>query len=305
MAIKENYAKEQSYENRRESQKSMLRRVKDFVIITLASIAYAVGVAQFADPNNLAPGGMTGLAIIMSRVIPMSSGTWLLLLNIPVFILGVYAFGLKFIITTIYSTVMISGFTNFFLKFGAATHDVLLASLASAVLCGGAVGLIFKAGATTGGTDIIVKYLKVKFPFLRTGILFFTTDCVIVILSGFVFHDINAALYAFICIFITAKAIDLVLYGSDEAKMIYIISDNADKITQRILEELDIGVTHISGTGAYSGKDKKVILCTVKKTLTPFVEDIVKEDDPAAFMIISSASEVFGEGYKSYFSERI
>lgn len=305
MSVKEDYAKEQSYEKRRESSKSVLRRIEDLIVITIASAVYAVGVAQFADPNNLAPGGMTGLAIIMSRVIPMKSGTWLMLLNIPVIILGIYAFGFKFIVSTIYSTILTSVFTNVFLRFGAATHDVLLASLASAVLCGASVGVIFRAGATSGGTDIIVKYLKVKFPFMRTGIIFFVTDVIVVTISGFVFEDVNAALYAFICIFVSAKAIDLVLYGSDEAKLIYIISDDADDITRRVLEELDIGVTHINGTGAYSGKDKKVILCTVKKTLTPLVEDIVREEDPSAFMIISSASEVYGEGYKSYFSERI
>jgi uncharacterized membrane-anchored protein YitT (DUF2179 family) len=264
-----------------------------------------MGIAQFADPNNLAPGGMTGLAIVLSRLIPFSSGTWFLILNIPVIILGIWAFGFKFIVSTMYSTALTALFTNILLKYGAATHDVLLASLMSALLCGAAIGVIFKAGATTGGTDIIVKFLKVKFPYIRTGIIFFGIDVLVVVISGIVFQDINAALYAFISIIVTAKVMDIVLYGSDEARLIYIISDNADQITRRMLEELDIGVTHISGSGAYSGREKKVILCTVKKTVLPLVQDIVKEEDTGAFMIVSSASEVFGEGYKSYFSERI
>jgi uncharacterized membrane-anchored protein YitT (DUF2179 family) len=303
--MNENYAKEQSYENRRELSKNLRQRLKDYVVITIASFVYAMGIAQFADPNNLAPGGMTGLAIVLSRLIPFSSGTWFLILNIPVIILGIWAFGFKFIVSTMYSTALTALFTNILLKYGAATHDVLLASLMSALLCGAAIGVIFKAGATTGGTDIIVKFLKVKFPYIRTGIIFFGIDVLVVVISGIVFQDINAALYAFISIIVTAKVMDIVLYGSDEARLIYIISDNADQITGRMLEELDIGVTHISGTGAYSGKEKKVILCTVKKTVLPLVQDIVKEEDAGAFMIVSSASEVFGEGYKSYFSERI
>ncbi len=303
--MNENYAKEQSYEKRHEYSKSALQRIKDFLVITIASFVYAMGVAQFADPNNLAPGGMTGLAIVLSRLVPFSSGTWFMILNIPVLILGIWAFGFRFIVSTMYSTVMTSIFTNMLLKCGAATHDILLASLMTALLCGAAVGVIFKAGATTGGTDIIVKFLKVKFPFMRTGIIFFGIDVLVVVISGLVFKDINAALYAFISIIVTAKVIDVVLYGSDEARLIYIISDDADKITKRILEELDIGITHISGSGAYSGKEKKVILCTVKKTVVPLVQDIVKEEDSGAFMIVSSASEVFGEGYKSYFSERV
>ena len=303
--MNENYAKEQSYENRRELSKNLRQRLKDYVVITIASFVYAMGIAQFADPNNLAPGGMTGLAIVLSRLIPFSSGTWFLILNIPVIILGIWAFGFKFIVSTMYSTALTALFTNILLKYGAATHDVLLASLMSALLCGAAIGVIFKAGATTGGTDIIVKFLKVKFPYIRTGIIFFGIDVLVVVISGIVFQDINAALYAFISIIVTAKVMDIVLYGSDEARLIYIISDNADQITGRMLEELDIGVTHISGTGAYSGKEKKVILCTVKKTVLPLVQDIVKEEDAGAFMIVSSASEVCGEGYKSYFSERI
>jgi uncharacterized membrane-anchored protein YitT (DUF2179 family) len=303
--MNENYAKEQSYENRRELSKNLRQRLKDYTVITIASFVYAMGIAQFADPNNLAPGGMTGLAIVLSRLIPFSSGTWFLILNIPVIILGIWAFGFKFIVSTMYSTALTALFTNILLKYGAATHDVLLASLMSALLCGAAIGVIFKAGATTGGTDIIVKFLKVKFPYIRTGIIFFGIDVLVVVISGIVFQDINAALYAFISIIVTAKVMDIVLYGSDEARLIYIISDNADQITRRMLEELDIGVTHISGSGAYSGREKKVILCTVKKTVLPLVQDIVKEEDTGAFMIVSSASEVFGEGYKSYFSERI
>ena len=130
-------------------------------------------------------------------------------------------------------------------------------------------------------------------------------DAMVVTLSGIVFRDINAALYAAISATCTSLVMDLVLYGRDEAKLIYIISGKSEQIAQRLLEDLDIGVTYINGQGAYSGDNKKVILCVVKKPVSPRVEEIVKEEDPESFMIITSATEVFGEGYKSYFSERV
>ena len=131
------------------------------------------------------------------------------------------------------------------------------------------------------------------------------TDATIVTVSAFVFRDLDAALYAAITVVITSLVMDVVLYGRDEAKMIYIISDHSGTITTRLLEELDIGVTHIEGTGAYSGKEKKVIFCVMRKTLAPRVEQIVREEDTDTFIIVSSATEIFGEGYKSYFSEKL
>ena len=167
------------------------------------------------------------------------------------------------------------------------------------------IGVIFRAGATTGGTDIIVKALRLRFPHLKTGKIFFIADALVVTLSGIVFRDLNAALYAAISAICTSVVMDVVLYGRDEAKLLYIISSRAEEIAGRLLSDLDIGVTYIKGQGAYSGDNKRVIMCVVKKPVTPRAEEIVKQEDPHSFMIITSATEVFGEGYKSYFSERM
>jgi hypothetical protein len=167
------------------------------------------------------------------------------------------------------------------------------------------LGLVFKSGATTGGTDIIVKLLRIRFPQLKTGFLFFVTDAVIVAASGIVFKNVDVALYAGIVIAINSLLMDVVLYGRDGAKLVFIISDKHENITKRILEELDIGVTYISGSGAYSGKEKNVIMCVMKKQISPRAEAIVREEDPLAFMIVTSATEIFGEGYKSIYSEKI
>ncbi len=283
----------------------VIRLIKKFLFITVGAILYAVAIASFLDPNSLAPGGVSGIAVLLSRIIPVETGTWIFLLNIPIMILGIWKFGVKFIISTIYCIVLDSLVINVLTPYGPVTEDPLLAALAGAALMAIGIGMVFKGGATTGGTDIIVKVLRIKFPHMRTGNLFLFMDAVVVTASAFVFKNIDRALYAGITVIVCALVLDIVLYGRDEAKLIFIITDKCDEITQRLLVELDLGVTHVQGMGAYSGKDKKVIMCASRKPQAPKVEAVVKEEDPLAFMIVSSATEIFGEGYKNFFSERV
>lgn len=278
--------------------------VRNYAMITVMAFLNAMAISLFIDPHNLAPGGVTGIAVIISRISSVETGTLIFALNVPILLFAIWQFGLHFAISTIYATVLISTFTNLLAPFGPATDDILLAVLAGGVLYAISIGLIIKAGATTGGTDIIVKWLRVKFPYLKTGVLFFITDVIIISVSGIVFRDLDVALYAGIIAVVNSFMLDFVLYGKDEAKLQYIISDKADAITDRLLKELDIGVTQIEGRGAFSGKEKKVLMCVAKKPVSPRVEDIVKEEDAEAFMVITSATEIFGEGYKSYFADR-
>lgn len=294
-----------NYKDEYIEKKSIKRQILDYVCITVASFVYAVGVALFIDPSNLAPGGLTGIAIIVSRLSGVETGTLIFVLNVPIVLVGFWKFGWKFMFSTFYCVILTSVFTNLLAPFGAATEDVLLSAIAGGALVATSIGVVFKCGATTGGTDIIIKLLRRRFPHLKTGALFLLTDAMIVTVSAFVFRDLDAALYAAITVAVTSFVMDVVLYGRDEAKMIYVISDHSEIITSRLLEELDIGVTHIEGTGAYSGKEKKVIFCVMRKTLAPRVEQIVREEDADAFMIVSNATEIFGEGYKSYFSEKL
>ena len=297
--------KEQQTEIRFEQKKTWKRRVLDYLMITVASFIYAVAVSLFLDPNSLAPGGVTGIAIILNRLSGLETGTWVLIINVPIIILGMWKFGLHFILSTLYCTAATSFFINLLATFGVATEDRLLAALVGGALMAVGIGLVFKAGATTGGTDIIVKLLRLRFPHLKTGSLFLITDAIIVTASAFVFKDLDVALYAGLVVFINSVLLDVVLYGRDGAKLIFIISDAHASITKRLLEELDIGVTYISGTGAYSGKEKSVIMCVMKKQISAQAEVIVREEDPAAFMIVTSATEIFGEGYKSIYSEKL
>lgn len=282
-----------------------MKTAKRYLIITLAAFVYAAGISLFTDPNNMAPGGVTGISIILSRVFPISTGTFIMLINVPILFFAVWKFGISLTLSTIYATALISLFTNVLAPYGPATEDILLAALVGGTLTAVSIGVILRAGATTGGMDIIVKALRLRFPHLKTGKIFFITDALVVTLSGIVFRDLNAALYAAISTICTSTVMDIVLYGRDEAKLLFIISSRAENIAERLLRDVDIGVTYIKGQGAYSGDEKRVIMCVVKKPISPRAEEIVKEEDPNSFMIITSATEVFGEGYKSYFSERV
>ena len=258
-------SKEQQNEIRYEEKKTLKRRGMDYLWITVAAAIYAVSVSLFLDPNSLAPGGVTGIAIILNRITGLETGTWMFAVNIPILVMGMWKFGWRFILSTLYCTLLMSGFTNFLAPLGALTRDPLLAALAGGSLMAVSLGIVFKAGATSGGTDIIIKLLRLRLPHLKTGLLFLLTDAVIVTASAFVFKDIDTALYAGLVVFINSVLLDVVLYGRDGAKMFFIISDHHQEIGRRLMKELDISATYISGQGAYSGMSKNVILCVVKK----------------------------------------
>lgn len=273
--------------------------------IVLGSFIYACGISLFLDPNNLAPGGASGLAIIFNRITGLETGTLYFIINVPIMLLGLWKYGVRFIATTFFSILINSYFTNMLAGAGALTSDPLIATMAGSVLVGVGVAIVFKSRGTTGGTDIIVKVLHDKYKHIKTGVIFLLTDIVIVAFSGFVFKDINIIMYALISVFVQGKVLDMVLYGGDEAKLFYIISDKPQAISERILKEIDITATFLQGKGAYTGKEKQVILCVARKQQGPAIEEIVKSEDKDAFMIISSANEIYGEGYKNIMSDKL
>lgn len=273
--------------------------------IIAGSLIYAAGIALFLDPNNLAPGGLIGIAVILNRLISIDTGTLYFILNIPIVLLGLWKFGAKFMASTFLAVALNSAFTNVFAAFPAVTREPLLAALAGSILVGAGIALVFRCGATTGGTDIIIKVLRTKYKHLKTGMLFLLTDIMIVAASGLVFRDFNIVMYAFIAVTVSGKVMDYVLYGGDEAKMMYIISDKAQAIAKRVLDEMEVGVTFLSGQGAYTGNSKNVILCVVPKKRGPELEEIVKQEDKNAFLIITSATEIYGEGYKNILHEKL
>ena len=279
--------------------------VKDYLLITIAASIYSAAISLFLDPNSMAPGGVTGISMILNRLTHIETGTWIFAINIPILLVGMWKFGFKFLLSTVYCTVVTSVVTNLLAPFGAVTNDKFLAALVGGAMMAVALGMVFKAGASSGGTDIIIMLLRLRFPHLKTGILFFITDAMIVAASAFFMADIDTAIYAGLVVVVNSMLIDVVLYGRDGAKMFFIISDKHEQIAKRLLIDLDLGVTYVSATGAYTGKDKQMIMCIMRKILSPKVEEVVRQEDPTAFMIITNATEIYGEGYKSIFSQKL
>lgn len=280
-------------------------RVKNYIILTVAALIYAVAVSLFLDPNNIAPGGVTGIAILVSRFTPITTGTVNLLINVPIVLLGLWKFGWRFISSTMYALAMITVFINAFEGYGAVTEDLLIAAVIGGALIGSALALVFKAGATTGGADIIVKVLRTKWKHIKTNTLFLVFDSIVIIASWIVFHDLTVAFYAGIAVVTTSAVMDRILYGSDEARLTYIISSNPEQMKRRILDELEITATIITARGAYSNSPRELLMIAVRKQMYPKLEEIVKDEDVSAFMIVSSANEIYGEGYKDITKEKI
>lgn len=273
--------------------------------ILVGVILYATGISLFLDPNNLAPGGVVGISVILSRVIGLGTGTWYFILNVPIVLLGIWQFGVRFMLSTTVVIGLNSALTNYLAQWNPITTEPLLAALAGGILVGAGIGIVFRAGTTTGGMDIVVKVIKKKYKHLKTGFLFLLLDMAVVVLAGIVFRDFQIFMYALIAVLVTGRVMNGILYGSDEARMVYVISDAYESIANRVLQELEVGMTFLYGEGAYTGQGKRVILCVVRKQLAPQLEDIVREEDRQAFMIISSASEIYGEGYKDLFGVQL
>lgn len=280
-------------------------RLKSYIILTVAALIYAVAVSLFLDPNNIAPGGVTGIAILVSRFVPITTGTVNLLINVPIVLLGLWKFGWRFICSTMYALAMITVFINAFEVYGAVTEDLLIAAVIGGALIGSALALVFKAGATTGGADIIVKVLRTKWKHIKTNTLFLVFDSIVIIASWIVFHDLTVAFYAGVAVVTTSAVMDRILYGSDEARLTYIISSNPEQMKRRILDELEITATIITARGAYSNSPRELLMIAVRKQMYPKLEEIVKDEDVSAFMIVSSANEIYGEGYKDITKEKI
>lgn len=289
--------------------KKVLQTTLVYLALTSGAIIYALSIALLLNPLGLAPGGVSGIAIIINKLTGLSTGVMMFLINVPLMLIAIIKFGPKFFFETSY-VIAISSITTDFLALwtkGASiiTDDRLLAAFAGGALMGIGIGIVFRAGATTGGTDILVKLLRRKYKHINTGTIFFLSDLLIIAISAFAFNDIELALYALISVFINGKVVDIVLYGFDGGKLVYIISDTGDEISKRLLNELETGVTVTDGVGAYSGTTKHVLLCAVKNNAFPKLRRIVKEEDKAAFVIVTGTTEVIGEGYKSIEKEEL
>lgn len=297
--------------------------IKRYSVIALGCLSYSLGVALFLDANNFASGGVTGISIIISYIIEqttgydLSAGVLILAINVPLFILGAIFFGKKFTVSTVFSTMLSSLliwlFNFIFESYLPLTESYIISALLGGTLFGLGLGLIFRMGSSTGGTDIVVKILRKKFRYIRTGLISLSVDMTIVITSALVYwafgmeNFFEITCYTALSIVTFTLMFDWMLYGGNSAKLVYIITENdkAQAISEKALKDLDVGLTFVDGEGAYTGNDKRIILCAIKNFLYPKLRDIVREVDPNAFVIVTSAKEIYGEGYKNHFDDEL
>lgn len=287
--------------------KSFLR---SFILATLGAFSFSCAVAFFYDPARIAPGGITGFAVIISNLFPkVTTGSLIFVFNIPLLIFAWLRFGKKFVALTVYTTIASSLIVDliepFSLKLQPLSDDLIVVVLCGALLDAVGVGLVFHAGGSTGGVDIVIKFLRQKYRHIRTGSMSLVINIIVVIASFAAFGEFELAAYSAIAITTASFILDKILYGGDSAKLIFIISDMHTEITEKILSSVHVGVTLLSGEGAYTKKKKQVLLCAAKKHTFPKIREIVKETDGDAFMIISSATEIFGEGYKDQYTDEM
>lgn len=264
--------------------------------IILGCLIGAAAYPLFLDPGKIVPGGLTGVAMILKHVWGWDIGITSLILNIPLFIIGYRSMGRVFVVRSLGATVMFSLAIDMMKPLPSLAFDPMLTTLIGGVLLGVGLGFILRGGATTGGTDMVARMVHRHLPFLSVGMFLFLIDCLVVLAAGFVIGW-REALYALVCIFVSDKAVDVVMLGMSKNKACFIISDKWEKVSGRVLAELERGVTQLTARGAYTGADRPVVLCVLPPQEVARLKDIVREEDEKAFMFITEAHEALGEGF--------
>lgn len=269
-----------------------------YIKIVLGSVFYAAGFQFFAYPNSIITGGVTGIAMIINYLTSLPVGVLTIVMNIPLFAFSWKKFGIGFIISSLVGMLLCSVFVDLFSMVSfTATRDPLLASIFAGVIKGFGLGLIYETSATTGGIDIVAKYLRVKYQHINFSTFIFMLDVAVISAFAIIFAKYDSSMYSIICMFICAKVIDIVILGTMNSKVCYIVTDESNKVKTAIMSALHRGVTLLHGEGAWSGREKDVILCVIKSRQIVELKKLVKSLDSNAFMIVSDSREVFGAGF--------
>lgn len=279
------------------TNKNWYRYVIEYVGIAAGTFIMAISLNMFLDPNTIAPGGVTGLAIVIKKVVGIPIDITNLAINVPLFIIGILILGKAFGAKTLFATVSLSFFIRL-TPVSNLTSDLLLASVFGGVLMGIGLGIIFKFGGTTGGTDLGGAILNKFFPSFSTSTLMMFIDLFVVVIAGIVDKKLETSLYSIIALYILVKVIDLILEGLGYAKAFFIVSNKREELGNIILEELRRGVTVLKGTGMYTGRDRDVLLCVVNRSQISRLKELVHQVDKDAFVMITDIHEVLGQGFK-------
>ncbi len=283
------------------TQNEAVKKIIKYLLIFVGSVIYAVGFQFFMYPNNIVSGGVAGVSMIINHFTGFPVGMMSLIINIPLFIVAWKHFGLPFLVGSLVGTVLSSVFVDVFALTGIVmTHDPMLASIIGGVIKGFGYGLIFFVGASTGGIDIVAKFLRQRNQHINFGTIILIIDVAIVTAYALVLNKYESAMYSLIGMFVVSRVVDLVLYGIDNSSICYIISENSEALIKQITTgHIHRGVTILEGEGAYSHRKKEVIMCVIKRTQIPEIRRIVRNVDEKAFFIVTDAKNVFGNGFES------
>ncbi len=277
----------------------MKKIMKEYSLFILGSIIAAMGTSLFLLPNQLSSGGFSGIATILYYLFNIQMGTTIIILNIPVFILAFIREGKQFVAKTIVATFVFSEAINFFEKFEPVTNDKILASVYGGIIIGIGLALVFKGRSSTGGTDLIANIIVTYNNEVSIGNVLQILDIFVVVLNIIFLGEIEIGLYSAIAIFLINKMLDLIFEGINFSKMIYIISNEYEAISEVINQEIKRGATGLYGKGMYTNEEKMIVMCVAKRKHIIKIKEISKQIDPNAFVIITDAREVYGLGFKN------
>lgn len=278
----------------------------DLLCDVACGILNGISVAMFTAPNRIAPGGVTGIATIINFLFGLPIGTGAMLINIPLLLVAYKILGRRFTLLTLKSTFIMSLFIDLCAMFLPPYQgNLLLAAMFGGATGGIGLGLVFMRGSTTGGTDILCRLAKLKFPHMPFGKVLLVLDGFVIVAAAVVYQNIESALYALVTILASSKMIDMILYGLDKGKVVYVVSACNREIAKAIIEEMDRSATLLKSVGAYSQKDQEMLMCAVRDDQYPLLKKIVLQIDKNAFMIVADAGEILGEGWRGIDSEKI
>lgn len=283
------------------SKKSVHTALRSGGLILVGSVLFALAFNMFLQPNNINAGGVSGIGQILSHITGFGSvALWSVILNVPLFLLGLRRIGRNFFIGSLAGLAISSAFLELSLAMPVPELEPLMGAIFGGVFAGAGLGLVFLAGASTGGSDIAARLLRPVFPDKPMGKIMMGIDIVIVALTGIVFGDLSNALYSAVSLYVCSVVIDAIIYGLDYSSMAIVISDNYEAIGNAVMDKLERGVTALEGRGFYTGNSKQVLLCAMKRKQVPELKALVAEIDPAAFVILADAHQVLGDGFKRY-----
>lgn len=273
-----------------------------WILSTLVgSAVFALGFDFFLAPNDLNPGGISGLSQVLVELLGFGSvGGLSILINLPLFVLGGVKIGRKFFLGSLMGMILSSVLIDALAMVSFPATEPLIGALYGGLVCGLGLGVVFVAGTSTGGSDILVRLLKLRWRNVPIGQISMSFDAIVVVLTGLVFRDVTKALYTGVAVFVCGQVIDAVVYRFDYSKVALIISKDYEEIARQIGIRLDRGATFLHGEGSYSGEATKVILTAVKKQQVAELKELVTGIDPNAFIVVQEAHQVLGEGFARY-----